>query len=214
MSKTKKNPTSNLSVHGPKHILPYPSRGTFASQMRGVYKCTLIPKSTPSSADDVLSRPANKNDDVILNRNSWAIYPHTSRRKDTLTSCVDMTCAHKTDLSQVMQCVNHDGNNLTNEQKNSLRTDVSVFMCAVFKVFRILMVALSLVSCSVPPRTRNAKYRFLSLWILMFTFCTCSQTVCFDGQFLFVANCYTLLHREKGSFEVLSWHSPSVTIDR
>ena len=81
MSKTKQNPTSQLSVHGPtssnqvkyeeksnvtshrawtKHVFPYPSRGTSSSQMRGVCKLTLMPSSTPSSEDDVLSRPAKE----------------------------------------------------------------------------------------------------------------------------------------------------------
>ena len=45
-------------------------------------------------------------------------------------------------------------------------------------------------------------------------FCTCSQTVFCDRQFLSVANYCTLLHRENGSFEVLSLHKPSVTVDR
>ena len=39
-----------------KHVLPYPSRGTFSSQMRGLCKFTLMPSSTPSSEDDVLSQ--------------------------------------------------------------------------------------------------------------------------------------------------------------
>ena len=43
-----------------KHVLPYPSSGTFSSQMRGVCKFTLLPSSTPSSEDDVLSRPARE----------------------------------------------------------------------------------------------------------------------------------------------------------
>ena len=41
-----------------KHVFPYPSHGTYSSQMRGVCKFTLMPSSTPSSEDDVLSRPA------------------------------------------------------------------------------------------------------------------------------------------------------------
>ena len=40
-------------------------------------------------------------------------------------------------------------------------------------------------------------------------FCTCSQTVFCDRQFLPVANYCTLLHRENGSFEVLCLHFPS-----
>ena len=43
-----------------KHVLPYPSHATFSSQMRGVSKFTLMPSSTPSSEDDVLSRPAKE----------------------------------------------------------------------------------------------------------------------------------------------------------
>ena len=45
-------------------------------------------------------------------------------------------------------------------------------------------------------------------------FCICSQTVFCDRQFLPVAKYCTLLHRENGSFEVLSLHLPSVTADR
>ena len=60
------------------------------------------------------------------------------------TSCMDMRCAHKTDLSHAMQCVNHDDQNLTNK-KRELRTHVSVFMCAVLKVFKVSVVTLSLV---------------------------------------------------------------------
>ena len=77
-------------------------------------------------------------------------------------------------------------------------------MCAVLKVFRVLVVTLSLVSCSVSPRKRNTKYRFLSFWIFVVHFCTCSQTVFCDCQFFSVANYCTLLHRENESFEVLS----------
>ena len=47
---------------------------------------------------------------------------------------------------------------------------MSVFMCAVLKVFWVLVVTLSLMSCSVSPRRRNTKSRFLSFWILQFTF--------------------------------------------
>ena len=45
-------------------------------------------------------------------------------------------------------------------------------------------------------------------------FCTCSQTVSCDRKFSSVANCCTILRRENGSFEVLSSHHPSVTVDR
>ena len=64
----------------------------------------------------------------------------------------EMTCA--TPLSHAVQCVNHHDKNLTNKQEK-LRTHVSVFMCAVLKVFWVLVVTLSLVSCSVSPRKRN-----------------------------------------------------------
>ena len=49
--------------------------------------------------------------------------------------------------------------------------------------------------------------RLLSFWILLLQFCTCSQTVFCDRQFFSVANYFTLLHRENGSFEVLCWQS-------
>ena len=53
-----------------------------------------------------------------------------------------------------MQCnVNHDDTNLTRQRE--LRTHVSVFMCAVLKVFKVLVVTVTLVSCSVSPRRRN-----------------------------------------------------------
>ena len=48
----------------------------------------------------------------------------------------------------------------------------------------------------------------------LFPISTCCQTVFCDRQFSSVANYCTLLHRENGSFEVLSLHTPSVTIDR
>ena len=78
------------------------------------------------------------------------------------TSCVDeMTCA--TPLSHAMQCVNHEDKNLTNKQENCALT----CQCScVLKVFWVLVVTLSLVSCSVSPRRRNTKYKFLALWIL------------------------------------------------
>ena len=44
-------------------------------------------------------------------------------------------------------------------------------------------------------------------------FCTCCQTVFCDRQFSSVANCCTLLHRENGSFEVLSLHDPNARRD-
>ena len=63
-------------------------------------------------------------------------------------------------------------------------------MCAVLKVFWVLVVTLSLVSCSVSPRKRNTKY---SSFLLDFAihFCTCSQTVFCDRQFFSVSK---LLH--------------------
>ena len=141
-----------------------------------------------------------------------------------------MTCA--TPLSHAVQCVNHDDKNLTNKTRE-LRTHVSVFMSAVFKVFWVLVVTLSLVSCSISPRRRNTldghvvigvvlgfttqtQYQIQSSFLLDFVvhLITCSQTVSYDRQFLSVANYCTLLHRENGSFEALSLHLPSVTIDR
>ena len=71
------------------------------------------------------------------------------------------------------------------------------------------MVTLSLVSCSVSPRRRNTKYRFHFLLDFVVHFCTCSQTVFCDRQFLPVAIYCTLLHRENGSFEVLSLQQPN-----
>ena len=68
------------------------------------------------------------------------------------------------------------------------------------------MATLSLVSCSVSPRRRNTKYRFLFLLDFVVHFCTCSQTVFCDRQFLPAAMYCTLWHRENGSFEVLSLH--------
>ena len=60
-----------------KHVFPYPLRGTFSSH---VCKFTLMPSSTPSSEDDVLSWPAKEN--AIFSRSTWAIlnmyFTHTS----------------------------------------------------------------------------------------------------------------------------------------
>ena len=75
-------------------------------------------------------------------------------------------------------------------------------MCAVLKVFWVLVVTLSLVSCSVLPRRRNTldghvvigvvlgfttqtQYQVQSPFLLEFTvyFCICSQTVFCDRQF-------------------------------
>ena len=140
----------------------------------------------------------------------------------------DMTCAHKTDLSQVMQCVNHDNKNLTNKQESyALTCQCSCALCwrcswswwsrchwcrARFHHADAipLMVTLSLVSCSVPPRRRNnlgghvvigvvlgftthTPYQVQISFLLDFVvhFCTCSQTVFCDRQFLSVAK---LLH--------------------
>ena len=44
-------------------------------------------------------------------------------------------------------------------------------------------------------------------------FCTCSQTVFFDRQFM-CSQIIAHFHRENGSFDVLSLHHPSVTADR
>ena len=100
---------------------------------------------------------------------------------------------------------------------------VLMFMCAVWKVLWVLVVTLSLVSCSVSPRRRNTlgghvvigvvlgfttqtQHQMQSSFLLDFGvhLCTCSQTVFRDRQFSSVANYCTLLHRENGSFEVLS----------
>ena len=79
-------------------------------------------------------------------------------------------------------------------------------MCAVSKVFWVLVVTLSLVSCSVSPRRRNAKLQISFLLDFVVHFCTCSQTVFCDRQFFSVANYCTPLHRENGSFEVVCLH--------
>ena len=97
------------------------------------------------------------------------------------TSCVDeMTCA--TPLSHAMQCVNHDDKNLANKQENCAH-HVSVFMCAVLKVLWVLVVTLSLVSCSETPQTQ---YQVQISFLLDFVvhFCTCSQIVFCDRQFI------------------------------
>ena len=54
--------------------------------------------------------------------------------------------------------------------------------------------------------TTQTQYQVQISFLLDFVvhFCTCSQTVFCDRQFLPVANYCTLLHRENGSFEVLS----------
>ena len=96
-------------------------------------------------------------------------------------------------------------------------------MCAVLKVFWVLVVTLPLVSCSVSLRIRNTldghvvigvvlgftthtQYQVQISFLLCFVvhFYTCSQTVFCDRQFLPVTIYCTLLHRENGSFEVLS----------
>ena len=83
---------------------------------------------------------------------------------------------------------------------------MSVFMCAVLKVFWVLVVTLLLVSCSVSPRRRNTKCRFLSFWILYITFELAVTLYFCDRQFLSLVSYCTLLHRENGSFEVLCLH--------
>ena len=55
---------------------------------------------------------------------------------------------------------------------------------------------------------------FSSLLDFVVHLCTCSQTGFCDRQFSSVANYCTPLHRENGSFEVLSSHHPSITADR
>ena len=63
--------------------------------------------------------------------------------------------------------------------------------------------------------TMQTQYEVQIFFLLDFVvhFCTCSQTVFCDRHILSVANYCTLLHRENGSFEVLSLHPPSVTVD-
>ena len=64
--------------------------------------------------------------------------------------------------------------------------------------------------------TTQTQYQVQNSFLLDFVvhLCTCSQTVFCDRQFSSVANYCTLFYRENGSFEVLSFHSPSVTVDR
>ena len=64
--------------------------------------------------------------------------------------------------------------------------------------------------------TTQTQYKVQSSFLLDFVvhLCTCSQTVFCNRQFSSVANYCTLLHRENGSFEVLSLHHRSVTVDR
>ena len=52
--------------------------------------------------------------------------------------------------------------------------------------------------------TTQTQYQVQISFLLDFVAHFCSQTVFYDRQFLSVANYCTLLHREKGSFEVLS----------
>ena len=63
--------------------------------------------------------------------------------------------------------------------------------------------------------TMQTQYEVQIFFLLDFVvhFCTCSQTVFCDRHILSVANYCTLLHHENGSFEVLSLHPPSVTVD-
>ena len=57
--------------------------------------------------------------------------------------------------------------------------------------------------------TTQTQYQVQSSFLLDVAvhFCTCIQTVFCDRQFSSVANYCTLLHRENGSFVVLSLHS-------
>ena len=74
----------------------------------------------------------------------------TQGRRETLITCEDeMTCAPP--LSHAVQCVNHDDKNLTNKENCALTCQC--FMCAVLKVFKVLVVTLSLVSCGVTTQT-------------------------------------------------------------
>ena len=70
-------------------------------------------------------------------------------------------------------------------------------MCAVLKVFKALIVTLSLVSCGV---TAQTLYQVQISFLLDFEvhFRTCSQIVFCDRQFLLVVISCTFLHRENG----------------
>ena len=78
---------------------------------------------------------------------------------------------------------------------------MSVFMCALLKLFKVLVVhvVIGVVRCHHADVIPSV-FLFLDFVV---HFCTCSQTVFCDRQFLPVANYCTLLHRENGSFEVL-----------
>ena len=101
------------------------------------------------------------------------------------------------------------------------------FMCAVWKVLWVLVVTLSLLSCSVSARRRDTlsghvvigvelgfttqtQYQVQISFLLDFVvhLCICSRTVFCGRQFSSEANYCTILHRENGSFEVLSLHFP------
>ena len=96
MSKTKQKPTSHLSVHGPtspnqvkdakqiqRHISPYNGPNMYSHTRRATHFLRLMPSPTPSSEDDVLSRPAKRNNDATLSRSTC-----TKLRQEVLTSRV------------------------------------------------------------------------------------------------------------------------------
>ena len=98
-------------------------------------------------------------------------------------------------------------------------------MCAVLKAFRVLVVTLSLVSCSFSPRSRNTLDGHVVIGVVL-VFTTLTQCQIEISTFVLVVRLSSVivdfiyiqiiahLHRENGSFEVLSLHPPSVTVDR
>ena len=70
------------------------------------------------------------------------------------------------------------------------------------------MVTLSLVSCSISPRTRNTKCRVLSFWILSSTYALVVRLYSMIVNFICSQIIAHFIHRENGSFEVLSLHHP------
>ena len=85
------------------------------------------------------------------------------------------------------------------------------FMCAMWKVLWVLVVTLSLVSCSVSPRRRNTKCRVLSFWILWSTYALAVRLHSVIVNFI-CSQIIAHLHRENGSFEVLSLQQNHVWI--
>ena len=123
-------------------------------------------------------------------------------------------------------------NRLTN--KRTAHSRVSVHVRCVLKVFWVLVVTLSLVSCSVSPRRRNTldghvvigvvlgfttptQYQVQISFLLDFVvyFCTCSQTVFCDRQFLSAANhCTFFAYRNRVILRCCLYTSRPVTVDR